>query len=214
MLGVLGGGSLLGVAASLYLANNFPLLLIALSPIGRHLILVAPTVDPVAFVAVASIRRLLFYLPCFHLGRTLGPEALVWIEVRAARTGRFVRWLERLFQRASRAVVFALPGPGMSTIAGVSGMPLRVFLPLVSAGLVVRMVLVVAVGEALRAPIERVLALIDEYWIPGTVLLVAGVALYQWRMRRWERRAQLEIHELTTAPPPPAAPPAGPSTGA
>ena len=180
-LAVLGSGSLIGVGSSLYLANHYPLLLIALSPIGRHLILIAPTVNPFAFIAVGVGRRLLFYSFCFRLGDALGPAGLVWIESRAVRTGRFVRWLEGLFRRAARACVFFLPGPGMSMIAGISGMPGRTFFPLAAAGLVFRMVLILLFAEWMREPIEALLRLIDEYWIPGTVVLVLGVGIYRWR---------------------------------
>ena len=44
VLGALGTASLIGVAFSLYLVNHYPLLLIALSPLGRHMVLVAPMV--------------------------------------------------------------------------------------------------------------------------------------------------------------------------
>ena len=183
-LAVLSGGSMLGVSWSLYLVNHYPLLLIALSPIGRHLILVAPFVHPLAFIAVAVGRRMLFYLPCFHLGRALGAVGILWLESRAPRTGRFLRWLETLFQRAPRLVVFLLPGPGMSTIAGASGMATRTYVPLIAAGLILRMILVIFFAEWLREPIEVVRAWVDEYWVPGTVVMITGVALYQWRKRR------------------------------
>ena len=58
ILGVLSSGAMLGVAFSLYLVNHYPLLLIALSPLGRHLVLVAPTVHPAAFVVVAVGRHI------------------------------------------------------------------------------------------------------------------------------------------------------------
>ncbi len=80
VLGVLGTGSMVGVAFSLYLVNHHPLLLVALSPLGRHLLLVAPIVDPLAFVTVTVGRRMLFYLTSFHLGRALGPLGIPWIE--------------------------------------------------------------------------------------------------------------------------------------
>ena len=46
ILATLGSASLIGVASSAYIINHYPLLLIFLSPIGRHLLLVAPTVNP------------------------------------------------------------------------------------------------------------------------------------------------------------------------
>ncbi len=68
ILAVLATGSLVGVAFSLYLVNHYPLVLIALSPLGRHLVLVAPIVAPTAFLTVAFARRMSFYLTLFYLG--------------------------------------------------------------------------------------------------------------------------------------------------
>jgi hypothetical protein len=183
-LAVLGVGSMIGSTSVLYLANRYPLLLIALSPIGRHLILVVPTVHPAAFVTVATLRRLLFYVPCFILGRTLGSTALAWLETRFKGAAGFVRWLERLFQRARYPAVFLLPGPIMSTIAGKARMPITTWISLVASGLVLRMIAIVWFGEWMREPIERLLALFDEYWIPGTIVLVTVTAIYQWRKRQ------------------------------
>ena len=180
---VLGTGSMAGVASSLYLVNHYPLLLIALSPLGRHMILVAPIVDPFAFVAVLVGRRLLFYLPSFHLGRALGPLGIPWIEARAARFGRFVRWMERLFARASHAVVLGMAGPTVSVLAGISGMRATVFVPLATLSLVVRALLVLGFAAWMREYIEVALTWIDEYWIPGTVVMVALVGVYRWRRR-------------------------------
>ena len=196
-LAVLSIGSMIGAMSVLYLANHSPLLLIALSPTGRHLILVVPTVHPGAFVAVATLRRLAFYVPCFILGRTLGSTALAWLETRFRGAAQFVQWLDRIFQRAQYPAVFFLPGPIMSTIAGNAKMPIAAWLPLIACGVVLRMVVVVWFGEWLREPIERVLELFDEYWIPGTIVLVAGTALYQWR-RRTGRSGAPRKHEGRT----------------
>jgi membrane protein DedA with SNARE-associated domain len=190
VLGVLSSASLLGVAFSLYLVNNWPLLLVALSPLGRHLLLVAPAVDPAAFVLVVVARRMLFYTASFFLGRALGPGGIVWIEARAAAFGRFVRWLEALFARWSYPVVFLASGPTVSALAGISGMRPALFAGLASSGLVLRALLVLGVAASLRPHIEVVLEWIDEHWLPGTIVLVTGVALY-----RWLRRAPTKLME-------------------
>ena len=36
---------------------------------------------------------------------------------------------------------------------------------------------------ATSGPVERLLEIFDEYWIPGTIVLVCGALLYQWRRR-------------------------------
>jgi membrane protein DedA with SNARE-associated domain len=182
-LATLSSLSLVGVAFSLYLVNHHPLLLVALSPIGRHLLLVAPTVDPTAFVAVVVARRMLFYLASFHLGRALGPAGIVWIEARAARFGRFVRWLERIFQRASHPIVFLASGPTVSALAGASGMRPATFAALAAPGLALRAIVVLGVAASVRVYIEAVLAWIDAHWVPGTLAMLALVAVYRWRRR-------------------------------
>jgi membrane protein DedA with SNARE-associated domain len=189
VMSVLGAASMVGIASSLYLLNHHPLVLIALSPLGRHLVLVAPTVDPLAFVSVAVIRRLVFYLASFQMGRALGPVGVDWLENRSPRMGRFIRWLQTMFARASHVVVFFLPGPALSTIAGSAGMHARVFVPIVTLGLIFRMVVMIGIAEWLRVPIEWLLAEIDEYWIPGTVLLVAAMGVHYGYTHRSRRGA-------------------------
>jgi hypothetical protein len=184
VLGTLGTGSMAGVASSLYLVNHHPLLLIALSPIGRHLVLVAPIVDPVAFVAVAVLRRMLFYTASFRLGRALGPAGIPWIEARAARFAAFVRWLERLFARASHLVVLFMVGPTVSALAGVSGMRPLVFTALASTSLVLRMLLILGFAEWMRVYIEATLTWIDDHWIPGTAVMLVLVLTYRLLRRR------------------------------
>jgi membrane protein DedA with SNARE-associated domain len=185
---VLGSGSLLGVAFSPYLVTHWPLTLVALSPLGRHLVLVVPVVDPVAFLAVSLGRRLIFYLACFQLGRALGPWGIPWIEERARHFGRFVRFVERLFALAPRLVVFVMAGPTVSALAGVSQMRLRVFAPLATAGLALRLLAVLGFGEWMRRYIELTLAWIEAWWLPATVVTVVAVGVYQlWRRPRAPR---------------------------
>ena len=181
LLGVLGTGSMIGVSFSLYLVGHYPLLLVALSPLGRHIVLVAPVANPVALVVVTIARRIVFYLACFHLGRALGPAGISWIEKRAARFAVLVRWTEALFARAPRLVVLFMAGPTISALAGVSGMRASTYTPLAIASLMLRMIVLLSFAKWLREYLEIMLAWIDEYWLPGTVVMVAGVALYRWR---------------------------------
>src|SRR5262245_42860981 len=182
---------MVGAAFSLYLVNHFPLLLIALSPLGRHMLLVAPIVDPLAFVLVAVSRRMLFYTACFLLGRGLGPSGVQWLEARAARFARFVRFVERLFARAPHLVVLVMAGRTVRGLAGMAGIKPAAFLPLATISLTLRMLFILGFAELLREPIERLLAWIDEHWVPGTLVLVLGTLLYQWRRMRRARALRL-----------------------
>lgn len=189
-LAILGGASLVGASFWLYLVNHAPLLLVVLSPIGRHLVLAAPQVDPVVFVLAVTARRMLFYVASFYLGRSLGPAGVLWIEARAHRFGRLVRWLERLFARWGRAVVLLAASPTTSALAGISGMSVRTFILLAVPSLLVRLTVLVFLAEWLEAPIRTLLAWIDAYWVEGTVVMLVLVGGWQLRaLRRAPRPA-------------------------
>lgn len=184
VLGVLSVGSMAGTAFSLYLVKEAPLLLIGLSPLGRHFVLVAPSVDLLPFLAVGIGRRLAFYTACYFLGRSLGPIGLVWLEARAAAFARWVRWLERLFDRAGWGVLLAIAGPTTSLLAGIARMRLWVFLTLATISLFVRLLVMYEFAELLREPIEELLMLIEEYRAPGTILMILGILIWQLVKRR------------------------------
>ena len=116
-LAVLAIGSFVGSSSALYLVNHHPLLLIALSPIGRHLLLVAPTVDPVVFVAVAVGRRTLFYLASFYLGRAFGPPGVLWIEARARRFATASSSMSSCI-RPSKSLSGTILGPSEGALSG------------------------------------------------------------------------------------------------
>ena len=79
------------------------------------------------------------------------------------------------------AVVLLMVGPTVSVLAGISGMRAAAFFPLATLSLVLRASLVLGFAAWIREYIELALAWIDEYWIPGTLVMVTLVALYRWR---------------------------------
>jgi len=191
VLGCLATCSLIGTGFVLYLVNHQPLLLIVLSPLGRHLLLVAQRVDPLAFVVVGGLRRFAFYLPCFELGRELGAPALDLLDRRTRGLRPVVAVIQRVFARAPHLAVFALPGPLVAALAGIEGVRRSVYVPLVLAGLSVRMWIWLELAVWAQPPIGALLEWIDRYWIEGTALLVLGIALQQWRLRRRSARDAL-----------------------
>jgi len=184
LLGALTTGTLIGVASSLYLVSHYPLVLMAISPLDRHLVLAAPSVDPIALVVVTVARRLLFYFATFFLGRALGPAGIPWIEQRAARFGSSVRWAEGIFARAPRLIVLAVAGPITSALAGVFRMGTGTFVPLAIVSAVVRVLIVLRLAQWAQDYVEIALVWINEYWLPGTIATVAGVAIYRLRRPR------------------------------
>jgi membrane protein DedA with SNARE-associated domain len=68
--------SLAGLGLVAPLASPHPLWLIALNPLPRHLILVAPHTPFVPFVVVATLRGLFGCFVAFELGRYYGPQGV------------------------------------------------------------------------------------------------------------------------------------------
>lgn len=178
VLGVAGWAGTFGVAR---LANDLPLLLIVLSPVNRHLLLVAPTVSPAAFLSVAIARGLVSCVVGFQLGGAVGRSGLHWLDARSPGVGRFVRWVERLFERSAPAAILLLPGLLVSVLAGISGMRFGVLLALACAGLVVRMLAILGFALWFREPILWLLQFFDRNWLPITLAIVAIVVLNRWR---------------------------------
>src|SRR4249920_2502176 len=79
LLGVLTVASLVGTAFSPLLLVKAPLLLVMLSPDGRHVALVAGRVDPWLLMAVTVVRRALYSIGVYGLGAAYGDLAVDWI---------------------------------------------------------------------------------------------------------------------------------------
>ena len=85
-----------GAAFVAVLLTNAPLVLIAVSPLYRHLVLTATVVDFVPFALVAVPARLLGSVVGYMWGLGYGERSLVWVEQRRPRWGRWLRVLEKV----------------------------------------------------------------------------------------------------------------------
>ncbi len=182
-LSVLFAAGTLGAAFAPMLAVHAPLALIALSPLPRHLVLVAPETTMAAFVAIAAGRRLLSFGVIYYLARAYGEDGFAWVESRYARFGRFARAFERMFRKAGAVMVLLLPGMS-SPVAGATRMPATVFFPCATVGVIAWVSLTYVVGDALREWTTPVLAFIREHMLATTAACALLVLVYQWRQRR------------------------------
>jgi len=185
-LGVLAVGTWIGVASSPYLATNYPLTLVGISPLGRHIVLVAPLVTPGWLLLIGGARSLIFTAFSYKLGRTLGEPGLVWLDQRTEKTARFVRWLERFFRRWSYFAVFVFPLGVMAGIAGVARMRPVGFFICATCGIAFRVSLYIWLASSIREPIMALLEFIRANQVPATAVCVLGVSSYQYI--KWRRR--------------------------
>ena len=188
-LAVLGGLTVCmwtGIAMSPYLVSTNPLLLIAMAPVSRHVVLVVPVVGVLAMIVVAGVRHMMFTTFSFLLGRAIGESGIVWLEARAEKTGRFVRWMEVFFKRWGYLAVYVFPFGVMAAIAGMARMNPKGFFAVAIAGVLTRLGLLALVASSLREPILWLLEIVRQWQGPATIVCIVLVG--GWQFRKWRKR--------------------------
>jgi len=182
----------LGSAFSPYLLVEHPLLLIALSPDVRHLMLVAGDTTFLPVLGVGEIRRVIGLLSMYGLGAVYGPSALRWMEARQPRTGRLIRFLERLFERCGALLLVLWPSYTGGLLAGAAGYRFARFLPAMLLGQVVYISSSYYLGESLSEWTEPFIGFLGENLLVSTAVCASAVGLHQiwtrWRDRRGPTR--------------------------
>lgn len=184
--------AVIGDAISPTLLVEAPLLLEALIPRNRFLVLVAPQLDFWPYFLV-GLGRLLLTDPLFYLfGKRYGDAAITWTERRMGAPGS-VRALERGFRRASYPIVVLASNNMICTLAGATGMSVPGFVIANFGGTVLRLVLIWWVGEAFSEPLLEVIDFVGRYrwWFTlATIVIVA------WSVRRARRRHESAIETV------------------
>jgi membrane protein DedA with SNARE-associated domain len=181
----------IGDATWAKLSVSHPLLLLALNPRNRNLVLVTNELDAVSYYVVGGIRLLLSDPLAYLIGYFYGDSAIKWIEHRAPTYGELLRTLERWFSKAAYPIVFVAPNFYMCVFAGASGMAVGWFMVLNVAGTFTRLYLVRRVGEAFESPLNDLLDVVRDYQVPLLVISVALVVFSIWNERR-KGRGELE----------------------
>lgn len=183
-LGLLFGSSSLGAALAPYLAVHHPLVLLALNPWPRHMILVAPHTPLLPFVLIATARSLLTCIVMYEIGLRYGPGGVRLFEKRSPSIGRFLRFFESVFGRAAPLFLFVSPGPMTSTLSGIAGLSRALTWGMSGLGLAVWAYVNYRVGDWLKPYTAPILAFIQEHLLETTLACIMVVAAYQWIARK------------------------------
>lgn len=132
---------------------NAPLLLVAMEPRFRYMLLVAPRVDLLPFMVIVLVRRLFADPFLFALGRLYGEPGVRWMERQLQDTIGWVRKVERAFGKAAWIFVLLWPGLVVCTLAGAAGMRFATFVVLNVVGTVVTTYLAYAASDLLSTPV-------------------------------------------------------------
>ncbi|CAN5187304.1 hypothetical protein BH18ACT4_BH18ACT4_03230 [soil metagenome] len=185
------------------LLADHPLLLVALEPRNRNLLLTASRVDVVPFVVFATVRRIISDPLFFLLGHFYGEAAVRWIERQSGAGGRLVRLAERMFARAAKISVFLFPGILVCVMAGAVGMRPRVFLALNLAGTIAVVVALRLFAQELDGPVGALQRWNDRNvgWLTAvTVAAVVAWLLVQRVRGRSKIRSVAQIEQELTDP--------------
>jgi membrane protein DedA with SNARE-associated domain len=174
----------LGTAFMPYLLARAPLVLVALSPIFRHLVLASRVVDAVPLFLIAVPRHFFPDIFVYLLGREFGRTALEWVEANSPSSGRFVRMLERLFSKAGVLVLLVSPDLVVSTLAGIARLPPALFVGANIAGTIGTVVVARFFGDVFDGPIRAILAFFQAHLALVTLASVLIVVVLNWHLKR------------------------------
>jgi membrane protein DedA with SNARE-associated domain len=183
-LGLLFGSSSLGAALAPYLAVHHPLVLLALNPWPRHMILVAPHTPMVPFVLIATARSLLTCIVMYEIGLRYGPGGVRLFEKRSPSIGRFLRYFESVFGRAAPLFLLISPGPMTSTLSGIAGLSRVLTWAISGLGLAIWACINYQVGDWLQPYTAPILTFIQRHLVETTLACIVIVAGYQWIARK------------------------------
>lgn len=173
-----------GTAFMPYLLARRPLVLVALSPLFRHLVVAAPRVDALSFFAVAVPRHFLPDPFVYLLGREYGHLAAAWADQNSPATGKIVRAFERLFAKVGPFALLVMPDIFMSTLAGAARVPVPVFVVFNLVGTVGTVYVARSVGDMFNKPIAAMVAFFEAHLVAVTCVSIALVLFFNWYSRR------------------------------
>lgn len=189
---VLSAFGLAGAALSPYLLVKHPLALVALSPDGRHLLLVASQVDLATLLAVAVPRRALALLATYGVGGVYGYRFLRYAEGRLPRLARAARWLSGVVERAGPLLILFLPLHSLTALGAAAGLRFRTFLLVLLPAQIPFVVVHYYFGGAISGLTERLIAFLSAHLVESTLVCTALVGLQQLvsRLRRYRVSAR------------------------
>ena len=188
------GAGVIANASWATLVKDHPLVLIALSPINRYLLLTTNDLSAIEFFGVGFLRHIApdpFY---WLLGYWFGDRALRWAidtyPMLSSIAGEDGRALE---QPESRKILYPLaffaPNTWVALLSGAARIPFATFALLNAAGTLARLALFRWIGTVFESEIQTIVDFISDYQWPATmisvVLVLIGMA-FQFRRGKGE----------------------------
>lgn len=161
MLFVIGTiGSNIGPA----LVDNHPSWVLALSSRNRNLFGAVPYIDVISYAVIGFVRILIAGIALYLVGRWYGEKALGWVEGNLGELPAIYRWTEKAVDKAGSLALVLMPGSNVvCLLLGHKKMSAGRFLPLLSIGIVIKLVTLRLGGDQFEDQIRSFLSAIEQY---------------------------------------------------
>jgi len=166
------------------LVDDAPAIVIALSARNRNLFGSVPYIDLLPFVIIGFLRLLVAAVALYYVGKWYGHRALAWAENQMNELPATYRWAERATDRMGWLALFFMPGSNIvCLLVGHRSMRPRVFFPVLTAGIALRLTVLWIGGKIFEDQIRAALDFIDDYqwWVVGGLF---AITLYQSSRRK------------------------------
>ena len=176
MLFVIGTiGSNIGPA----LVDNRPAFVLALSSRNRNLFGSVPYIDVIPYAAIGFVRILIAGIALYFVGRWYGQKALGWVEGNLGELPAIYRWTEKAVDKGGSIALVLMPGSNVvCLLLGHKHMSIKRFIPLLSIGIVIKLVVLRLGGDQFEDQIVSFLKGIEQYqWY--VVAALFGLSFFQ-----------------------------------
>jgi len=176
MLFVIGTiGSNIGPA----LVDNHPSLVLALSSRNRNLFGSVPYIDVIPYAAIGFVRILIAGIALYLVGRWYGEKALGWVEGNLGELPAIYRWTEKAVDKGGWVALVLMPGSNVvCLLLGHKRMDAKRFVPLLSIGIVIKLIVLRLGGDQFEDQIRSFLSAIEQYqWY--IVAALFGLSFFQ-----------------------------------
>ena len=171
--------------------DEHPAAVLALSSRNRNLFASVPYIDIVPYALIGFTRVFVAGMALFFLGRWYGERAIAWTEKQAGELPALYRWFARAMDRAGWLVVIVFCASNLVWLmAGHRRMNPSRYAALLAVGIVIRLCILWAGGQAFEEQIRSFLDWMEDYqwWVVG--------GLFALSFAQSARRARRDIPEV------------------
>jgi len=159
--------------------DNHPSLVLALSSRNRNLFGSVPYIDVIPYAAIGFVRILIAGIALYFVGRWYGQKALGWVEGNLGELPAIYRWTEKAVDKGGSIALVLMPGSNVvCLLLGHKHMSIKRFIPLLSIGIVIKLVVLRLGGDQFEDQIRAFLKGIEQYqWY--VVAALFGLSFFQ-----------------------------------